>query len=96
MFFDAEVGTKIFNPKNKIKARVLLDSGSIDANLINENIAVELVKAGAKLLKMNTNVQGLAQNLIFPMLKMMMMMSTSNQIDTSWKDETFDPILLIG
>ena len=37
MLFDVEVGTKMFNPKNKIKVRVLLDSGSIHANLINEN-----------------------------------------------------------
>ena len=48
MLFDAEVGTKMFNPKNKNKVRVLLDSGSIHANLINENIAEELVKASAK------------------------------------------------
>ena len=64
MLFDAEVGTKMFNPKNKIKVRVLLDSGSIHANLINENIAVELVKAGAKMVNMNTSVKGFGPNIV--------------------------------
>ena len=64
MLFDAEVGTKMFNPKNKNKVRVLLDSGSIHANLINENIAEELVKAGAKMVKMNTSVKGFGPNIV--------------------------------
>ena len=48
--FDAEVGTKLFYPKLKILVRVLLDSGSIHANLCNEKIALELVKVGAKMM----------------------------------------------
>jgi dihydroorotate dehydrogenase len=32
--------------------------------LINENIAVELVKAGAKMVKMNTSVKGFGPNIV--------------------------------
>ena len=43
ILFDAEVETKSFNPNLKIFVRVLLDSGSTHANLINEKNSLELV-----------------------------------------------------
>jgi len=64
MLFDAEVGTKLFNPKLRILVRVLLDSESIHANLINEKIALQLVDVGARMVVKNTSVKGFGPNIV--------------------------------
>ena len=56
--FKAEVGRKMYNPKDKIIVNVLLDTGSLQANFIHESVANMLVKAGAKYVNINASVKG--------------------------------------
>jgi len=55
--FKADVGAKMYNPRDKIIVNVLLDTGSLQANFIHESVASTPVKAGEKHVNITASVK---------------------------------------